>query len=115
MTIDIPKRPKRKFLPEDFTITTFDALKPFLDQLLKAEINSATDLHQWLKSRSELESIISEDMGWRYIRMTCHTDKEEYQKSYQDFVQNIQPHLAPVADQLNKKALSSPYLKELEP
>ena len=114
MTLDIPKRPKRKFLPEDFTITTFDPLKPFLNDLLNAEINNAQDLHQWLKNRSELESIISEDMGWRYIRMTCHTDKEEYQKSYQDFVQNIQPHLAPVADQLNKKALTSPYLKELE-
>lgn len=113
MTIDIPKRPKRKFLEQDFKITTFEAIKPFLDRLLNAEISSAEDLHQWLKNRSELESVVSEDMGWRYIKMTCHTDNEEYQKSYQDFVQNIQPHLAPVADQLNKKALASPFLKEL--
>jgi len=113
-TLQIPKRPKRKFIPEDFSITNFDKIKPYLDDLLNAEIGSLADLRNWLKDRSELESIISEDMGWRYIRMTCHTENEEYQKSYQDFVQNIQPHLAPIADQLNKKALSSPFLKEIE-
>ena len=113
-TLEIPRRPARLFVPEDFTITTFEALKPFLDKLLGAPINNVIELRTWLKHRSELESIISEDMGWRYIRMTCHTENEEYQKSYQDFVQNIQPHLAPISDLLNKKALSSPFLKDIE-
>ncbi len=113
-TLEIPKRPTRKFIPEDFAITSFDAIKPFLDELLKAKIESVAELKKWLKDRSELESIISEDLGWRYIRMTCHTENEEYQKNYQDFIQNIQPHLAPIADQLNKKALTSPFLKEIE-
>jgi oligoendopeptidase F len=113
-TLEIPKRPTRKFVPEDFSITTFEAIKPFLDSLVTAKIESVTELRKWLKNRSELESIISEDMGWRYIRMTCHTENEEYQKSYQDFVQNIQPHLAPIADQLNQKALASPFLKDIE-
>jgi oligoendopeptidase F len=113
-TLEIPKRPKRKFVPEDFTITTFDAIKPYLDKLLDTEIKNVSDLRNWLKDRSELESIISEDMGWRYIRMTCHTENQEYQKAYHHFIQNIQPHLAPLADQLNKKALESPFLKEIE-
>jgi oligoendopeptidase F len=113
-TLEIPKRPTRKFVPEDFTITTFQAIKPYLDKLLSADIDSVSSLRQWLKNRSELESIISEDMGWRYIRMTCHTENEEYQKRYQDFIQNIQPELAPLADQLNKKVLESPFLKEIE-
>jgi oligoendopeptidase F len=113
-TLEIPKRPKRKFVPEDFTVTTFEAIKPYLDKLLSAAIGDASELRKWLKDRSELESIISEDMGWRYIRMTCHTENQEYQKSYQDFIQNLQPHLAPLADQLNKKALESPFLKEIE-
>jgi oligoendopeptidase F len=113
-TLEIPKRPTRKFIPEDFSITNFNAIKPFLDQLLNAAIGDTDELRKWLKDRSELESIISEDMGWRYIRMTCHTENQEYQKSYQDFVQNIQPHLAPIADQLNQKALASPFLEEIE-
>lgn len=114
LTLEVPKRPKRKFIPEDFIITDFDKIKPFLDDLLSAEIRNVDELRNWLKDRSELESIISEDMGWRYIRMTCHTENKEYQDSYQDFVQNIQPHLSPIADLLNKKALSSPFLFSIE-
>jgi oligoendopeptidase F len=112
--LEIPKRPTRKFVSEDFSITNFEVIKPFLDKLLDAQINTSQDLRKWLKQRSELESIISEDMGWRYIKMTCHTENEEYQKSYQDFIQNIQPHLAPIGDLLNRKALASPFLKEIE-
>jgi len=35
-------------------------------------------------------------------------------ESYEDFVVNIQPQIAPVSDQLNKKAAGSVFLKELE-
>jgi oligoendopeptidase F len=114
MTLEIPTRPTRKFIPEDFSITTFEAIKPFLDALLNEKINSESALKKWFIDRSELESIISEDLGWRYVRMTCHTDNDEYQKSYADFIQQIQPHLAPISDELNRKALASPFLKEME-
>ena len=113
-TLDIPKRPTRNFLPEDFKLTTWEALKPFFDDLLAREINAPAQLKKWLQDRSELESALSEDMGWRYIRMTCFTENEEYRNAYQDFVQNIQPEIAPVSDQLNKKAMASPFLSELE-
>lgn len=113
-TLDIPKRPTRNFLPEDFKLTTWEALKPFFDDLLAREINAPAQLKKWLQDRSELESALSEDMGWRYIRMTCFTENEEYRNVYQDFVQNIQPEIAPVSDQLNRKAMASPSLSELE-
>ena len=113
-TLDIPKRPARKFLPEDYKLSTWEALKPFFDVLLASELSTATQLKKWLHDRSELESVLSEDMGWRYIRMTCFTENEEYRNAYQDFVQNIQPQIAPVSDLLNKKALASPFLFELE-
>ena len=112
--MEVPNRPVRGFLPETFTVTTWEELKPYLDKLVKQPIDSAAALKVWLRNRSELESVLSEDMGWRYIRMTCFTENEEYSKSYQDFVQNIQPPAAPYSDLLNKKALESPYLKELE-
>lgn len=113
-TLDIPKRPTRNFLPEDFKLTTWEALKSFFDDLLAREINAPAQLKKWLQDRSELESALSEDMGWRYIRMTCFTENEEYRNAYQDFVQNIQPEIAPVSDQLNRKAMASPSLSELE-
>src|ERR1041385_1156305 len=111
--LNIPSRPARHFLPADFKITTWDNLKSYFEELSERPIRSAADLETWLRDRSELESVVSEEMGWRYIRMSCFTDNEEYSNAYKDFVQNIQPHMAPFSDQLNKKAMESPYLDSL--
>jgi len=113
-TLEIPQRPKRKFLPEDFKVSSWEELKPFYEDLLNRNINSTAQLRSWLKDRSELESVISEDMAWRYIRMTRYTDNEDYNAAYIDFVKHIQPHVAPYSDKLNKKAVNSPYIGELE-
>jgi oligoendopeptidase F len=112
--IEIPKRPARTFLRENFSVTNWSDLKPYFDRLLEQPITSAADLKTWLRHRSELESVISEEGGWRYIRMTCYTDNEDYTTSYQDFVQQIQPEIAPYSDSLNKKVLESAFLKDLE-
>jgi oligoendopeptidase F len=111
--VEIPKRPVRKFLPEQFNVTSWEVLKPYFNDLLQRSLNSLADLKKWFLDRSELESVISEDMAWRYIRMTCYTENKEYLKAYQDFIQNIQPEIAPVSDQLNKKAAASPFLDSL--
>src|SRR6478735_11184529 len=111
--LPIPARPHRKFLTDDFKVTSWDALKPYFDKLLQFNIDSEISMVTWLRHRSELESVISEDAGWRYIRMTCYTENEDYRNSYQDFVQNIQPNMAPIADELNKKAMATPFLATL--
>lgn len=104
------QRPVRTFLPEDFSLTAWEKIKPFFDDLLSRPLNDQTDLKKWFVDRSELESVISEDLAWRYIKMTCYTENEEYLKRYQDFVQNIQPQIAPASDQLNRKAAACPHL-----
>ncbi len=112
-SISIPQRPARQFIPESFTITTWAELKPWFDNLANRPIHSADDLRAWFRDRSELESAISEDLGWRYIKMTCYTEDKSLLQRYQDFVENIQPQIAPVSDLLNRKAAESPFLKEL--
>ena len=107
-------RPVRTFLSETFAVTNWDELKPYFDNLLDRPLNSVQDLRTWFRDRSELEAIISEDLAWRYINMTCFTENQEYAKRYEDFVVNIQPQIAPVSDKLNKKAAASEFLKELE-
>lgn len=107
------ERPARKFLPETFTITGWEQLKPYFDKLLERKITSVDELRNWLSDRSELESVISEDFAWRYINMTRFTENETYSKAYQDFVENIQPKMAPVSDQLNRKAAASEFLDVL--
>lgn len=107
------ERPTRKFLPETFTVAGWEQLKPYFDKLLERDINSVEGLKSWLQDRSELESVISEDFAWRYINMTRYTENETYSKAYQDFVENIQPKIAPVSDQLNRKAAASEFLDVL--
>lgn len=108
------ERPKRKFLPENFAVSDWPGLKPYFDELLSRNITSVSDMRNWLRDRSELESVISEDMAWRYINMTRYTENQDYSKRYEDFVVNIQPQIAPVSDLLNKKAAVSEFLLPLE-
>ncbi len=107
------ERNKRRFLPEEFVITEWQHIKPFYQQLLDRQINSAEDLKGWFKDRSELESVISEDLAWRYINMTCDTANQEFQENYQFFVTQIKPQIAPFNNELNKKALESPFWEEI--
>ncbi|WHZ09237.1 MAG: Oligoendopeptidase F-like protein [Cytophagales bacterium] len=110
----IIQAPPRKFLPANFKITDWSALQLYFDELVNRSIQSAVELKHWLSDRSELESIVSEDMGWRYIRMTCFTDNEAYTNAYQYFVTEVQPQIAPYSDRLNKKVIDCPFVKELE-
>lgn len=107
------QRPVRRFLAEDFKVTSWEEIQPLFDDLLARSINNMEELKAWFADRSELESVLSEDLAWRYINMTCYTDNEQYRLRYQDFIENIQPQIAPLADQLNKKAAASPFLEVL--
>ena len=112
--IILPEKKKRTFLPEDFTIKNWETVKPYYDDLLNREINSVKDLKQWFQDRSELEAVLSEDMAWRYIRMTCDTANEQLQAKFEEFITQIQPEIEPVSNQLNQKALESDFLKEIK-
>ncbi len=112
--IVIPQRKARKFIGEAFSLTSWAEVQPLYENLVNRNIESVQDLRQWFIDRSELESYLSENMAWRYIKMTCDTASEDNQKNYQFFVEEIQPQLSSYNDQLNKKALESPYLNALE-
>ena len=84
------------------------------NRLIAFEANSKEEFLNWLKEISDLESSVSEDLAWRYIRMTCDTTNKEHEAAYLDFVQNIQPELAPLEDKLNRKVVESPFVKEAE-
>lgn len=103
----------RKFLPAIFTISKWESIEPYYQLLLDYEIDSADSLKLWLEKRSELECVISEEAGWRYIRMTCDTNNEEKQDSYNYFITEIEPHIQPFANQLDQKLLENKYSTQL--
>lgn len=110
---DIRKLP-RHYLPVDFTVIDWTALEPYFIELEARPIHSATDLQQWLKDASELEAIISEDVCWRQIKMTCDTENKALEESFNFFMLEIQPKMQPWSDKLNRKLVSSPFVNELD-
>ena len=86
----------------------------FFINLDERAINSLNDLEQWLKDASELEAVISEDVCWRQIKMTCDTENKELEESFNYFMMEIQPKVQPYSDKLNKKLVENPFTKELD-
>jgi oligoendopeptidase F len=101
------------YLPSDLKINSWNDLHAFFEELSHRELNDVRELRKWLKDRSELEAVVQEDLGWRYIRQTCDTVSEEKRAALNFFIQEIEPHLAEYADLFNRKLLSSDYLEEL--
>jgi len=105
---------QRRFLPNKLKVSSWDVLSPYFNQLLERKISSKMDLENWLKDRSELEAYISEDMAWRYVRMTCDTTNKELEQAYLFFVTEIEPQISPLTDKLNHKLIQSPFVDELD-
>ncbi len=115
MTLTIKdSQPKRTFLGENFQLSNWESVKPFYESLEKREINNTDDLHEFFVDRSELESYLSENFAWRYIKMTCDTGDKTIKAHYDQFVAEIQPQLSEFDDVLNKKVLASSYADNLQ-
>ncbi len=108
------ERPQRHFVDASLTINDWQSIEVYFNNLLDRSIETKEAFIQWLKDHSELEAILEEDAAWRYIKMSIDTRDEELSKSYSFFVSEIQPKIAPLEDQLNRKLNASPFTKELE-
>ena len=103
----------RKFLPENLSVKSWESIADFYNDLRDRQISGAADLRKWLLDRTELESVIQEDVAWRYIRMSCDTTNKEYSDAFNFFVSEIEPNIAPYTNELNLKLLNCPFLSEM--
>ena len=106
-------RPPRRFLPDAYELSSWNEVQPFYDKLAGCSITDADDLRQWFRDRSELESYLSENFAWRYIRMTCDTANPVLIERLNFFIETIQPKMSTLGNELDQKALTSPYLSEM--
>jgi oligoendopeptidase F len=111
--VAILTRAPRRFIGEDIDLKDWETVKPYYDDLLNRTINDADDLRRWLTDRSELESYLSENFAWRYIKMTCDTANEALVQNLNFFIEHIQPAMAAYGNDLDLKAVNSPYLSQL--
>lgn len=110
----IPPTITRSFLPQEFKLNAWEQIEPYFNQLLDRKIEHVDDLKDWLKNKSELDAFLEEDMAWRYIKMNINTKNEELQKSFNFFVSEISPKVAPLNNHLEKKLLESNFIDQLE-
>jgi oligoendopeptidase F len=104
---------QRTFLPADFQLSTWESVLPYFEQLSATEISNIADLRAFCANRSELESYLSENFAWRYIKMSCDNQNETLQTSYAQFVNEIMPNASVFDDAWNKKVIESPFVNEL--
>jgi len=113
-SITTPSKPTRKFLPEKLVIDNWEKLASYFEDLKNRQLNSREDLDKWLMDRSELEAVLEEDAGWRYIKMTIDTSDKSLSEAYNFFVTEIHPKTAPYDDYYNKKFVKSEFTDSLE-
>ncbi|MCF6227242.1 MAG: M3 family oligoendopeptidase, partial [Planctomycetes bacterium] len=111
---NLPKEFARAFVPADLNVKSFTDVEPLFNQLLEREINSADDLEQWLKDRSELGNVIEEHGAAIYVRSTIDTTNEQFKKDFLEFIQNFDPKIKPRTEKLNRKFYDSPYRSKLD-
>jgi oligoendopeptidase F len=103
---------KRSYLPADFAFSSKEDILPLFEELKARKVNDLTSFKNWLSDRSELEAALQENVGWRYIRMSCDTTNKEYTEAYTFFVTEIQPLIAPLNNDLDTKMLAFPFVDD---
>lgn len=106
--------PKRRFIEEGLNFQTWDEIAPYFERLKEQPISTEAELVDWLKNKSELDAVVEENAAWRYIRMTIDTREQAYNEAYMYFVTEIQPKMAILEDELNKKMIQSPFVESLK-
>ena len=106
-------RLKHNFLPKEFKITDWNSIKQYFVNLEKRDISKVPDLEQWLKDKSELESVLEEELAWRYIKMNCDTLNKKLAEHFNFFIVNIEPEISKYSDKLNKKFVASKAINQL--
>ncbi|WP_343531502.1 M3 family oligoendopeptidase [Pedobacter sp.] len=104
---------QRTYIPQNLEIK-WENLSPIFEELQNRNIATVVELEQWLRDKSELEAALEEDFAWRYIKMSCDTANEQLVKDFQYFATDIEPRIAPIANELNKKLVESPFVDELD-
>ncbi len=105
---------KRKYLPADLQINSWEDIRPYYEQLLAFPIDSEAAMLEFLAFRSEVEAVMEEDMSWRYIKMTCDTANEALRDHFNVFVTEIEPEEQKFSNLLDKKCLDCEFFNSLD-
>ena len=112
---NLPAYRPRHFVPEVVDFGQWPHIAPLFDQLETrvSQCTGAADLERWLLDWSELNAVLDEEGGRRYIAMTCHTDDADVEKAYLHFIENIEPQTKPRQFRLEQLFIQHPARPKL--
>ncbi len=113
----LPVYQPRRYVPDGLDLGDWRQVGPLFDYLeLRApQLQTVSELEQWLVDCGELAAALDEEGSKRYIAMTCHTDNPEAEKAYLDFVEQIEPQVKPRQFKLAQAFLAHPLRSKLPP
>jgi len=103
-----------EFNISNLKINSWNDLSSLYKELKNDSFSEISELEKWIKNRSDLGAVISEDLAWRYIKMSCDTTDEQLAKHYEKFVTEIQPKISKIENDLNEKLTKSPLFEKLD-
>jgi oligoendopeptidase F len=98
----------RSFIAVDASLSSWEGIRPYLEELRGRALPDRAGLLKWIRDYAEFGDAVHEESSRLYIGMTCFTQDEEKQKAYLNFVETVEPEMAPVVDELNRKVVAHP-------
>jgi oligoendopeptidase F len=94
------------FVPADFNPSDFSAIEPLGRDLLQRPVESPAQVERWLTDLSRLFEWLHEHGSRLNVDYACHTDDPAREEAYLKFVREIEPKLAPLFFELQKRYLA---------
>jgi oligoendopeptidase F len=104
-----------KHLPTDFDVSSETQVQAYLKALTKLTPDGPDALILLLEQYSDLLRAVSDELSWRYIRMTLHADDESYSNAYNDYYGRVFAPTEPLCFEVKQLFYSSPHRLELPP
>ena len=77
------------FIPKNLVINKWSDLELYSQTLINREISTIEELEIQIQHYSEFISVFEENYAWSYIKMSCHTENNDYVKRYEKFATEL--------------------------
>ena len=104
-----------RYLPEAFDIRSWDAIQAWLEALTQEIPSSPEDLITLISRYSELTEALSDELSWRYIRMTVNADDQLLADEYNDYYAKVYAPTEPYRFKIKQLFYDSPHRLRLDP
>ncbi len=112
--VTVPAPHPRRYFPDQFRLSSWEAIAPYLQEITGRTINSLAELERWIEDVDEIDRILGEEARWRRIKLTCNTQDPDIAASFEQYINDILPKLTPFTHEIHLKLAQNPYYEQLD-